>query len=240
MTVNLNDVTSWIKEIFYRLRKLESGAFLENSSITQGRMRFIGGLLLIDSGGTLQVVGHVNGDGDFVWSGPWAFTGEGEITGDVALTGNLEVLDDGTIKVGNIELRDGKVFVGTGASQIVIDGAIGKITAGDVEIELDKITVGGGDSPATLEDGALGFQTGGRVEADETNNGVMMTVGANKVYVGTGAASIQVGTRAVIVTPSLVVFQNLPTIAKSLTPEENPVGSMYIETSGAAYRVVPD
>jgi hypothetical protein len=68
----------------------------------------------------------------------------------------------------------------------------------------------------------------------------MMTVGANKVYVGTGAASIQVGTRAVIVTPSLVVFQNLPTIAKSLTPEENPVGSMYIETSGAAYRVVPD
>jgi hypothetical protein len=235
---DLTNYGAWIEDIKRQLRQLKTGAFLENASITNGRLRIIGGLLLVDSGGTLQVIGHFTGNGDFVWSGPWAFTGEGEITGNVALTGNLEVLDDGTIKVGNIELRDGKVFVGSGASQIVIDGDTGKILAGDVEIELDQITVGGGDSPATLKDGALGFETGGKVEADTTNNGIRMAVGGNQVYVGTGAVALQVGTRSIMVTPSFVVFSNLPTIAKSLTPDNSPVGDMYIAESGAAYRVV--
>ncbi|MCC4250745.1 hypothetical protein, partial [Microbacterium testaceum] len=222
-----------------QLRQLKTGAFLENASITNGRLRIIGGLLLVDSGGTLQVIGHLAGNGDFVWSGPWAFTGEGEITGDVALTGNLEVLDDGTIKVGNIELRDGKVFVGTGASQIVIDGDTGKILAGDVEIELDQITVGGGDSPATLKDGALGFETGGKVEADTTNNGIRMTVGGAQVYVGTGGAALQFGTRTLIITAGGFNFLNLDTIPQSLTVDENPINSMYVDaTTGRPYRVV--
>jgi hypothetical protein len=204
MTVNLNDVTSWIKEIFYRLRKLESGAFLENSSITQGRMRFIGGLLLIDSGGTLQVVGHINGAGDFIWTGPWALKGEGEITGNFSLTGNLDVVDDGRITVGDIEIRDGKIYVGTGASQIVIDGATGRIVAGNMAMDptvgggaltyqngaqvftdADTIQVFKGNSVVQVTDDYARLQTGGNV-VEINGSGVRMSLAAIPVQSGTG------------------------------------------------------
>ncbi|MCB8043626.1 hypothetical protein JM654_03805 [Microbacterium oxydans] len=42
---------------------LESGAPLENASITNGRLRIIGGTLRVDSGGSLIVVGTMSIDG---------------------------------------------------------------------------------------------------------------------------------------------------------------------------------
>ncbi|UIN31889.1 hypothetical protein [Microbacterium binotii] len=112
MLRDLNDAWGWITKLMSKVDRLASGAILENSSITNGRMRFIGGLLLIDSGGTLQVVGHMNGEGDFEWTGSWAFTGNGDLTGDVDLTGLLEVLGSGRIKIGNVILEDGKITAG--------------------------------------------------------------------------------------------------------------------------------
>ena len=55
--VDLKDAWGWIRRIIHRLERLESGAFLERSSITNGRMRFIGGTLRGDSGATLDWVG---------------------------------------------------------------------------------------------------------------------------------------------------------------------------------------
>lgn len=126
MAQNLRDAWLWIEKLIKRIERLESGTMLENSSITEGRMRFIGGLLLIDSGGTLQLVGTLTGNGSFDWTGtlaqagqstftgpttftgqltvngPWKFVGNGEITGDVTVTGDITLLGDGRIKAGNM------------------------------------------------------------------------------------------------------------------------------------------
>lgn len=184
MIHNLNDSPlDWLVDAVMGL--LRENPF-ESASVSNGRVRFIGGLLLIDSGGTLQVVGHLNGDGDFVWSGPWALKGEGEITGDVALTGNLEVLDDGTIKVGNIELRDGKIYVGdmvidpedNGGSVIFGDGA--KVTANDGAAGV-KIESGSG---WTAYVAANGIRLGGGVgQASATFLPNLLTLGADRVQV---------------------------------------------------------
>src|SRR5690554_5613201 len=96
-----------LNEMKSRIKALETRPLLENSSVTDGRLRFIGGLLLIDSGGRLEVVGELDGEGNFEWSGPWKFdSGDGEIggnvrlTGDVDLTGDLDVAAGRRIRVG--------------------------------------------------------------------------------------------------------------------------------------------
>ncbi|KTS09914.1 hypothetical protein [Microbacterium testaceum] len=179
MAESLNEFGQWILDIKRQIARLKSGAFLENASVTNGRLRFIGGLLLIDSGGTLQVVGHLNGDGDFVWSGPWAFTGEGEITGNVDLTGNLDVVDSGKITIGNIRIENGKIYVGTGSAQIVIDGATGKITAGNMSMD------------PTVSGGALTFANGAQVFTDSST--IQVYKGNSVAQISDSYARIQHG-----------------------------------------------
>jgi hypothetical protein len=228
-----------LRDLRDRLRDLETGIPLQNSSVSAGRLRFIGGLLRIDSGGRLEVVGSASIDGSttvtgtFVLTGSgWRIVGSGTIEGPTTVTGTLQV-DGDTRITGNLGL-EGDVAL-TGNMGIA---AGGKFVAGDVLIEENKITVAGGDSPATLEDGALSFATGGKVEADDTNGGVRLVVGANKVYVGTGAVAIQLGGRAFVLTSSGFTFVGLDTIAKSETPENNPIGSLFVDAGGQPFRVV--
>lgn len=98
MLRNLADVWGWLEKLIRRIERLESGTFLEDSSITDGRMRFINSTLRLDSGARLELVGEL------VAEGPWSFKGDGKISGDVDLTGSLAVLAGGLIKVGNITL----------------------------------------------------------------------------------------------------------------------------------------
>lgn len=175
---DLSDVTYWMRKLIYRLERLEYGTMLENSSITEGRMRFIGGLLLIDSGGTLQVIGHFNGQGDFKWSGPWKFdSGDGEIAGDVKLTGDFDLT--GKLTAGNVRIEDGKIYVGTGAAQIVIDGATGKIAAGNMTMD------------PTVSGGALTFANGAQVFTDADT--VQLFKGNSVVQVAGDYARLQNG-----------------------------------------------
>lgn len=175
---NLNDAFGWIENLKREIARLKSGAFLENSSITQGRMRFIGGLLLIDAGGTLQVIGHFNGQGDFIWSGPWKFnSGDGEIAGDVKLTGDFDLT--GKFISENIRIEGGKIYVGTGANQIVIDGATGKITAGNMSMD------------PTVSGGALTFANGAQVFTDDDS--VQVFKGNSVVQVTDNYARLQNG-----------------------------------------------
>ncbi|MFF8187740.1 hypothetical protein ACF044_10830 [Microbacterium sp. NPDC016588] len=206
MAVSLNDVTGWIKDIFYRLRKLESGAFLENSSITNGRLRIIGGTLLVDSGGQLIVVGTASVDGSMSISGTflltgsgWRIVGSGSIEGPTTVIGTLRV-DGDTRFTGNLSL-EGDIAL-TGNMGIA---AGGRFTAGDVTIEEDEVTVGGGSSPATLRDGALSFATGGKVEADTSVGGARLSAGTAVVNVG-AVASIRKGPSSVIVAPDTVTL----------------------------------
>lgn len=225
---DLNNFGKWIEDIKREISRLKSGAFLENSSISYGRMRFIGGLLLIDSGGTLQVVGHLNGDGDFVWSGPWAFTGEGEITGDVALTGNLDVVDDGRITVGSIEIRDGKIYVGTGGSQIVIDGATGKITAGNLTID------------PSSNGGSIKFAGGPEVYAAGGQLGLYSTITGGYVTLDDGAGELHgPGVAKVSVSDTQIFLQGATPI--SVTASGGHLPGAYVRLAGGALGyVVPD
>lgn len=91
----------------------------ESASVRNGQVRFIGGRLLIDAGGTLQVIGQFDGNGNFQWSGAWKFdSGDGEIAGDVKLTGDFELL--GKLLAGDVRIEDGKVYVGG----MVLDPAV--------------------------------------------------------------------------------------------------------------------
>src|SRR5690606_32886406 len=127
---DLSDVYKQLRDLRDEVRRLRAPIDLENSAIENGRMRFIGGLLRVDSGGRVEIVGTlaVEGTSQFVGpvtiSGPWTFSGNGNITGDVDLTGDFEVLGGGRIKVGNVVLtpgNGGRITIGTGSSQIVID-----------------------------------------------------------------------------------------------------------------------
>lgn len=143
---DLNDAWGWIQRLIRRVSRLESGAMLENSSITNGRMRFIGGLLLIDSGGKLEVVGEwqltgtgeITGDvvatGKWTQNGAWDFNGPGDIAGNVNLTGNLSVGGGGRVTVGPIVLdrlgpaggrirSTGQLILGDGTGVVYVDGS---------------------------------------------------------------------------------------------------------------------
>lgn len=154
------DLFEGIRELKSLLDRLHSGAFLENSSVSGGRLRFIAGLLLIDEGGTLQVIGQLKGNGTFEWSGPWKYIGNGEILGDA----------------------------------VVKDGG--------------RIRVEGGESPATIEDGKVSFDTGGELEADVDNGGARLRKDDAVVNVG-NVASMRKGDASVVVGP-LGITINVP------------------------------
>ena len=131
---NLNDFGRWIEDIKREIARLKSGAFLERASITNGRLRIIGGTLLVDSGGLVQIVGTLQVDGTttvtgtftvsgpvdiigtFQVSGPWTFTGAGEITGDYTVTGKVT-------QVGDMDI-DGVLTVNGDGWSITGDGEI--------------------------------------------------------------------------------------------------------------------
>lgn len=163
MAHDLNDAWGWIQKLIRRVSRLESGAMLENSSITGGRMRFIGGLLRVDSGGRVEIVGtlqidgtttvtgtftvdgpwelagngtitgNVTGTGRLTWNGPWDLTGTGTITGPVNISGILTLLSDLRVQGG------GKITVGP----ITIDtaGAYGGRIASVSTLLLDATAV---------------------------------------------------------------------------------------------------
>lgn len=133
MLRNLEDAWGWIKELDAKVSRIFSGAFLENSSITNGRMRFIGGLLRVDSGGRVEIVGTLEIDGtttvtgQFTVTGPWRLTGNGEITGNVTQTGNWTITGAGKLTVGNmvIDPSDGGSVSFPGGAKVQADPAGG-------------------------------------------------------------------------------------------------------------------
>lgn len=111
MAKDLNALWDWIPKLVRRIERIESGALLENSSITGGRMRFIGGLLRIDEGGRVEIVGTLQIDGSstvtgtFTVDGPWSLDGDGNITGDVTVTGDLNITGGGRIRAGQVVIN---------------------------------------------------------------------------------------------------------------------------------------
>jgi hypothetical protein len=84
---NLNEAWGWIERLVARVSRLESGAMLEKSSITNGRMRFIGGLLRVDSGGRVEIDGTLSGIGRFLWGGAVELTATLLVTAEAKFQG---------------------------------------------------------------------------------------------------------------------------------------------------------
>lgn len=211
---DIGDELADLRELQRRVDRIESGTMLENASITRGRLRIIGGLLRIDSGGRLEVIGDwrfvgngaITGDvvaeGKWTQNGAWEFNGPGDIAGDVAisgdldLTGDLEVLGGGQIKVGNVLITPGsggKVTVGVGSAQVVIDGATGNITAGNLVVDPTK---GGG--AVTFSNGAqLYSAANGQVELVSGNGSRTITLRNDRIELNSQNIISPVLTKAV-------------------------------------------
>jgi len=214
-----------VEEIFRQLHDLALANPLQAASVTKGRVRFIGGTLRVDSGGRVEIVGTLEIDGSKTVTGAfhlaatsdWSIDGDGNIAGDVTITGNFNVSGGG------------------------------KITAGNVTIEPNKITVAGGSSPATLQDGKLSFGTGGAVEADTSVGGARMVAGDAVVNVGS-TASVRKGNASVVAGPlgvdinaaALRLLINAPvTLSAGLIPTVSGTGlppNVLMITSGGAMR----
>ncbi|MEW1706602.1 hypothetical protein AB0230_05090 [Microbacterium sp. NPDC089190] len=182
---DLSDAFWWIRRLIFRVDRLEAGSMLENSSISNGRMRFIGGLLLIDEGGALQVVGRLDGNGNFEWSGPWRFdSGNGEISGDVKLTGEFDLI--GRLINGDIRIEGNRIHVG-GMTLDPTDhgGSVTFPNGSQVFTDDDTIQVFKGNSVMQVSDDYARLQNGGNVvEIDPM--GIRMSPAAIPSTPGTG------------------------------------------------------
>lgn len=149
MWSDLRDAWNWIQRLVWRVERLESGAFLENSSITNGRFRIIGGLLRVDSGGRVEVIGEwrffgpgaITGDvvaeGKWTQNGDWEFNGNGRVAGNADLTGTIRAMGGG------------KVVVQGGGGDVVLDSSFGS-----PRVQLGAAQIEGGSSSITLTSGS--------------------------------------------------------------------------------------
>jgi phage baseplate assembly protein gpV len=151
---NLNDIGRWIEDLKREIARLKSGAFLESASITDGRLRIIGGTLRVDSGGLVDIVGTLQVDGTtnvtgtfgvsgpttvtgtFQVSGPWKLTGTGEITGNYTVTGKVTQVGDMDIN-GVLKLNgNGWSITGDGeiAGTVNLTGSFEVATGGYIQV----------------------------------------------------------------------------------------------------------
>ena len=172
MAFDLNDAWGWIQKLISRVSRLESGAMLENSSITNGRMRFIGGTLRVDSGGRLELEGTLEGGGTFIWTG--------------TLTNNGPLVQNGTWKLngageiaGNAAILPGGTFTVQGAQPIVLS-----VVGGTA-----RMAVGSGYLAGVTNGVAVVYPSGGQIVA--TSAGASVLFGSSSVSVSSDGVDIQ-------------------------------------------------
>lgn len=248
---DLSDAFYWIRRLIFRVDRLEGGAMLENSSISNGRMRFIGGLLRVDSGGRVEIVGTLQVDGEstvtgqFTVDGPFTFNGDGSITGALTISGPVQITGD--VDLTGIMTVTGDIVV-TGTGKIRIGDVViedGKITAGNVVMEKDKITIGG-PMPATLENGEFTLGNGAKVQVGLTGGtssiglvpeGGAVDISANQstAWLRAIGAAISVSTSQASIRANIVTIDELP-VAESIDNLEWVARDI---DSGRLYRVPP-
>ena len=147
------------EDLMRRVRALETQSPLERSSVKNGRVRFIGGELRIDSGGQLVIKGTLAVDGDstvtgtFTVSGPWNLTGTGTITGATSITGNVTVAGK-LVQNGEWELNGagkirGNVAVEAGG-KITVGGVVLDSSFGAPRVQLGSAQIDGGTAAFTF------------------------------------------------------------------------------------------
>ena len=218
----MSNLAGLINRLVRRVERLEAGANLESSSVTNGRMRFIGGLLRVDSGGRVEIVGSLQVDGStvvngtFKIEGPWSLNGNGEIAGDVTVTGKLT--QNGAWEFVGVGKITGNVDV-TGTLRVLSGG---KIQVGNIVID------------PTISGGAIAFSNGAQVFTDSST--IQVFKGNGVVQVSETQAKMQVGGTTVIVSSGNIQMTGLPTRTRA-NANNAVAGSIWTDGSNL-YRVI--
>lgn len=134
MARDLKDAWSWLDRLIRKVDRLEAGGMLENSSITNGRLRFVGGLLRLDSGARLEVVGTASIEGPLAIKGTLTVTGTASIEGPLTIKGTTVVEGDLSVtKTLDVTATTKLQGVVTLLKDLILQ-APGKIKAGTIEI----------------------------------------------------------------------------------------------------------
>lgn len=141
-----SDVWRELREMKRKIARLESGSMLENSSITRGRMRFIGGTLRVDSGGTVEIVGTLDVEGDTTLDGTLNLDGTMTVrNGQIVIDGAnpITLASDGS--GGAAVMFDGGGSLASAGTSIVLragDGSLIGLGGASVLLQADEIDVG--------------------------------------------------------------------------------------------------
>lgn len=172
MTRDLSDAFGWLDKLERKVSRIYAGAMLEQSSISNGMMRFIGGTLRLDSGALLD------GEGTMKWTGPVTLDGDVDITKTLkvaALTRLLAelIVDGGKITVG------GMTIDATGGGSVQFPGGA-RLTANDGDDGV-KIESGAGWTAYVAKNG-IRF-AGGIGQASVTLGPDALSLGGNLVRI---------------------------------------------------------
>lgn len=181
----LDLVTRGELEAFYReFRISQTKSPLESASVSNGRVRFIGGLLRLEAGAQMQIVGTLEVDGTtivtgtFNINGPWKINGDGEVTGFTRITGPTEINGATTIN-GNFWVNGFTRL----QNDLILSGD-GRFLAGPITIDRDGGYGGRVRSSTTL---LLDAATAVILGAQTTVQGALTAVG---LITGTSVQSL--------------------------------------------------
>jgi hypothetical protein len=203
------------EELKSAIRSLQTQSPLENSAVKNGRLRFIGGLLLVDGGGTLQVVGTLLVDGTstvtgtFNVEGPWNLSGDGTITGTVTVSGPVTIS-------GDVDLTGTMTVTG----DITVEGT-GRINVGDIVIDPS----GGGK---------ITFPSGAAIEAGA---GVQLRAGTSTAVVASSGITLNAAGRTVSLLSTGFFVSGISTVPLASAPAGAFVGAIYSDNTGKFFRV---
>src|SRR5881227_3022489 len=80
-----------VQAIKREMRALQTQSPLESSSVSNGRLRFIGGLLRLEAGARAEIIGSLGVVGPTRLEGPWTFVGDGSIDGFLGVNGPTQI-----------------------------------------------------------------------------------------------------------------------------------------------------
>lgn len=215
MADDLSDVYAELRDLREQVRVLMTANPLQASSVSEGRVRFIGGLLRVDSGGRVEIVGTLQIDGTttvtgtFKVTGPWTMQGNGTITGNVTATGTLT-------QTGPWNLNG----AGTIAGNVVQTGNTDQ--KGTVTVNGGgKVIVAGG---------------GGNVTLDSSYSSPRIQLGSAQIDGGSSSFTFTAGTTVVYILESTLRIPAMPT--KTAASTGLPAGVVHADSTGKLFRIV--
>lgn len=134
-----------VQAIKREMRALQTQSPLESSSVSNGRLRFIGGLLRLEAGARAEIIGSLGVVGPTRLEGPWTFVGDGSIDGFLGVNGPTQI--DGPTTINGNFWVNGYTRIAGG---LEINGSTalnGTLTLGSGQIRAGAVTVtptGGG------------------------------------------------------------------------------------------------